>query len=100
MPLRTCGTRSSLCSTEPRPCAHSDQYSFARQGVPAVWLLEGADTGSDVDGLQQARSWMEHVYHTPDDDMGRSFDFQAGAKFAQVSFLLSYLVADAEEPPD
>jgi hypothetical protein len=90
-------------SPQPLPaellCAHSDHSSFARQGIPAVWLLEGTETGSDVEGRQQARSWLGRVYHTPDDDMDQTFDFEAGAKFAQVSFLLSYLVADAEQPP-
>lgn len=78
----------------------SDQYSFVKQGIPAV----GPDFGlksSDpkIKPKEIMLKWMETIYHTPQDDMIQPFDFESGAKYARFCFLFGYLVAQKTERP-
>lgn len=78
----------------------SDQYSFVRQGVPAVFLKEGDETGdASVDGAELSREWRRTRYHTPQDDLNQPMDFEAGARFAQVNLLIGYRVANQTHRP-
>jgi Zn-dependent M28 family amino/carboxypeptidase len=78
----------------------SDQYSFVRQGIPAVYAFVGTDTGNPkVDGEKILREWMTTHYHNPSDDMKQEMDFDAGADYARLEFLIGYLVANAAERP-
>ncbi len=43
--------------------------------------------------------WLQSIYHSPQDDMTQDFDFEAGARFGQVNFLVGYLVANQTERP-
>ncbi len=72
----------------------SDQYSFVRQGVPAVFLVAGP--GDAPEGFF---AWLRATYHRPGDDMNQSMDFAAGVQLARLNFLLGYLVAEGSEPP-
>ena len=78
----------------------SDQFSFVKQGVPSVFTVSGfATPDSAVDGKAQFDEWMGTIYHSPGDDMSQSFDFEAGALFARVNFLTTYLVANDDARP-
>ncbi len=78
----------------------SDQYSFVRQGIPAVYPFVGTDTGSErVDGERVLRDWMATRYHKPSDDMSQEMDFDAGADYAKLCYLIGELIAnDAARP--
>ena len=71
----------------------SDQYSFVQQGVPAVWLRNGAD------GLDVVKKWLVTRYHTPLDNMEQQIYYDAGAKAGGMYFLLGYSVAQQDQPP-
>jgi Zn-dependent M28 family amino/carboxypeptidase len=78
----------------------SDHYSFAQQGVPAVSLEGGFQTGDPaVDGRSIRDKWMSEKYHQPGDDMSQVIDLGAGAQFAKLSFFLSYLLAQNDNAP-
>jgi peptidase M28-like protein len=78
----------------------SDQYAFVQQGVPAVFLIGGWKTGDPaVDGRALWSKWMQEVYHHPGDDMSQAMDFGAGAQFAKLNFLITYLAAQADRAP-
>lgn len=78
----------------------SDHYSFVKQGVPAIFLTAGFRSDDPaVDGQALWGKWMQEVYHRPGDDMRQSIDFDAGAQFARLNFLIAYLVAQADEAP-
>ena len=78
----------------------SDHYSFVRQGVPAIFLSGGFQTGDPaVDGRALRDKWMQEAYHRPGDDMSQAMDFEAGAQFAKLNFLISYLVAQDDKTP-
>jgi Zn-dependent M28 family amino/carboxypeptidase len=79
----------------------SDQFSFVRRGIPALFVISGLRGGDDaVDGREPWRQWMRTTYHTPQDDMSQSIDFEAGAVFARLNFLIVYQVANADERPE
>lgn len=78
----------------------SDQYSFVRQGIPAVFVSEGikaVDATLDVKALFER--WIATRYHRPSDDLGQPLDFNVGAKGARFQFLLGYFVASDRDRP-
>jgi Zn-dependent M28 family amino/carboxypeptidase len=78
----------------------SDHLSFVRQGIPALFLKSGTQSGDPaVDGLQVNLDWRAKVYHTPQDDMGQPFNFDAAAQHVQLQFLIGYLLAQADQRP-
>ncbi|HZN02389.1 MAG TPA: M28 family metallopeptidase [Candidatus Polarisedimenticolia bacterium] len=78
----------------------SDQYSFVRQGVPSVFIVDGGkSTNPGVDGLKLIRTWLTTLYHTPADNMSQPFDFTSAAKGARLNFLVTRNVAQAEARP-
>jgi len=78
----------------------SDQYSFVQRGVPAVFMVEGFKTGDpNRQGRALLMEWMQMRYHTPQDDLSQSLDFEAGAQFARVNFLIGYQVANQTPRP-
>jgi hypothetical protein len=78
----------------------SDQFSFVRQGVPAVYtVLAGARQVAPGDSLSPIQRWRRTVYHTPQDDMAQPMDMESGARFMRMQFLLAHEVANAAARP-
>jgi len=78
----------------------SDQYSFVRQGVPALFLTPGTASGDPaVDGTARVMEFRRAHYHKPSDDLSRPVDWNAAATFTRLSARVGAEVADAEEPP-
>jgi Zn-dependent M28 family amino/carboxypeptidase len=74
----------------------SDHFSFVKKGIPALFIKSGfMTTPSDtVDRSKSDVAWRSTTYHTPQDDMNQSFDFDAGATHARINFLIGYLAAN------
>ncbi|MGI9626508.1 MAG: M28 family metallopeptidase [Longimicrobiales bacterium] len=77
----------------------SDHYSFVRQGVPALFIKSGFETGDDRDGGAINTAFRRERYHTPSDESDQGFDFGAGVAHARVNFLTGYYVAMDRERP-
>jgi Zn-dependent M28 family amino/carboxypeptidase len=77
----------------------SDHFSFVRQGVPSLFIKSGFQTGDARDGAAINAAYRRDVYHKPNDDMSQPFDFEAGAKHAQLNFLTGWLVAQETARP-
>jgi Zn-dependent M28 family amino/carboxypeptidase len=78
----------------------SDHYSFVQQGVPSISLTVGLQTADPaIDAPARMEKWMQEAYHQPGDDMSQAIDFGAGAQFARLNFLISYLVAQSDKAP-
>jgi Zn-dependent M28 family amino/carboxypeptidase len=78
----------------------SDQYSFVKQGVPAIAASAGTKSSNPAINAQEIdKQWEDHTYHQPQDDMTQPFNFEAGAKYARFNFLCGYIVAQAEARP-
>jgi hypothetical protein len=79
----------------------SDQYSFVKQGIPAVMPSPGFKS---PDGSKKAwdiaMKWMDDTYHEPNDDMNQpNLDFVAAANFARFTFLCGYYVTQDPQRP-
>jgi len=79
----------------------SDQYSFVLQGIPALHIKYGNKTADGKNNLNDMVAvWRAKYYHKPQDDINGIFDFAAGKKYAQLNFLIGYLVAQDKARPE
>ncbi|MFG6429408.1 M28 family metallopeptidase [Roseateles sp. LYH14W] len=78
----------------------SDQYSFVRQGIPAVILgADGASFDEKEDGNALMREFRRLRYHQPGDDLSQPFHWRAVQRFAQLQWaLLQQLGVQPERP--
>jgi Zn-dependent M28 family amino/carboxypeptidase len=78
----------------------SDQYSFVKQGVPAIYVGEGQKTvDPKINGAKLADAWESTRYHMPTDDMNQPLDFNAAAKCTKINLAIGYEVAQAKDRP-
>jgi hypothetical protein len=78
----------------------SDQYSFVVNGIPALHVKYGNKTADGKNNLADiVAPWRAKYYHKPQDDINGVFDFDAGKKYAQLNFLIGYLVAQDLKKP-
>ena len=78
----------------------SDQYSFVKQGVPALNITEGWKTVDPaLDGKKLSIAWETTRYHTPQDDMNQPLNFVAARKCTQILLAVGYEVANAPDRP-
>ena len=75
----------------------SDQYSFIRNGVPALAFKFGYEFGTPEDKI--FHDWIRDRYHKPSDDLGQPVDKAAAAKFDRMIASLLLKVADRKERP-
>jgi hypothetical protein len=75
----------------------SDQYSFIRQGVPALAFKVGFDKGSPEEKIQ--KQWLTERYHAPSDDLNQPVDFAAAGLFNRIVRDLALSVADQPGRP-
>jgi hypothetical protein len=79
----------------------SDQFSFARIGVPAIWFKSGVDFIDRPEGWgeQQYAEWIERNYHRPSDEVEDSWNLEGLVEDALLGFRLALTVATADEMP-
>lgn len=78
----------------------SDQYNFVKAGIPALHVKYGyKKTTIEKNLAEKVKVWRENNYHKPSDEVNDTFVWSAGKKYAQVNFLISYLVAQNPERP-
>ncbi|HWB97584.1 MAG TPA: M20/M25/M40 family metallo-hydrolase [Bryobacteraceae bacterium] len=75
----------------------SDQYSFIRNGVPALTFKDGFLKGSPQEKI--FRAWLTERYHAPSDDVQQPVDRQAAADFNRMVRLLAVEIANRPERP-
>lgn len=75
----------------------SDQYSFIRQGIPALAFKFGYEYGSEDEKVRAA--WVRERYHRPSDDLNQPLDQAAAGRFNRVIFNLLGRVADDAQKP-
>ncbi|MBC7983505.1 MAG: M28 family peptidase [Candidatus Obscuribacterales bacterium] len=79
----------------------SDQFSFAKVGVPAVYLDIGADF---IDkpagwGKSQIEDFEKHRYHQPSDELQADWNFDGMVDDARLGFWIGVAVANAAALP-
>jgi Zn-dependent M28 family amino/carboxypeptidase len=75
----------------------SDQYSFIKKGIPALFLSFGYEPGTAEEKMVDA--WFAERYHGPTDDTKQPVDKQAAAKFNALISTLAVRLADAPSRP-
>jgi Zn-dependent M28 family amino/carboxypeptidase len=78
----------------------SDQFSFVRHGVPAIFLVPGF-TSSDksVDGQKLFGQFLAAHYHQPSDDLSLPADAPSVERFTRANIALGYLIASEATAP-
>jgi hypothetical protein len=78
----------------------SDQYNFARHGVPAACLWQGfRDDAGGTSNEATFRKWRGTRYHQPSDDLEQPLDWGAAAAWARFEFLVALSVVEADSRP-
>lgn len=78
----------------------SDHYRFVQQGVPSIMLATGyGSEDPDLDGEQIWNDFFENHYHQVSDSVELPINYEAGARFAQVNFMIGLEVANAAQRP-
>ena len=75
--------------------ARSDQYSFARLGIPAIFVW----TGVGGHAVAPATEYLTNHYHDVTDDLNQPFDWKAGADFVRLNTTIVESIANAIDPP-
>jgi Peptidase family M28/PA domain len=79
----------------------SDQYSFVKQGIPAIFPIAGFKSSDPkIDPAAIFEKWEETRYHQPQDDMEQpGLDFNAAVQYAKFIFLCGYYVTQDPQRP-
>jgi Zn-dependent M28 family amino/carboxypeptidase len=79
----------------------SDQFNFARAGVPALFPQPGVKyIGRPPEwGRERAEAWIERHYHQPSDDYDPAWELSGMVDDARLLFRAGLLVADADRAP-
>ncbi|MDX1498604.1 MAG: M28 family peptidase, partial [Woeseiaceae bacterium] len=78
-----------------------DQFSFARIGVPAMYLDQGTDF---IDrpagwGEEQVNNWTEVHYHQPSDEYDPSWNFDGMIEDTLLGYRTALAIANADRMP-
>jgi Zn-dependent M28 family amino/carboxypeptidase len=79
----------------------SDQFSFAKIGVPAFYLRGGTDfVGRPAGwGEEQVNGYTDRQYHQPSDEYSDDWNFEGMVEDARFGFLAGLIVANDDDIP-
>jgi Zn-dependent M28 family amino/carboxypeptidase len=96
---RAAGEMGLGLSPDPMPeeniFVRSDHYEFVKEGVPAIMLATGWANG----GGEKWKGFLRGAYHHPNDDMSQPIDWESGARFARLNYLIARQLADSPQRP-
>jgi len=79
----------------------SDQYSFVKQGIPAIYPSPGVKSSDpNIKPAEIFKNWEATRYHQPGDDMQQpGLDLKQAVKYADFVFLCGWLIAQDPARP-
>lgn len=78
----------------------SDQYSFVRKGVPAIYLDSTYDESEPDDGSKAAfEEHRRNHYHRPSDDLSRPLDMEAVVRFTRTNARIGRAIGNDDTRP-
>ncbi|MCP4863441.1 MAG: M28 family peptidase [Alteromonas sp.] len=77
----------------------SDQYSFVKQGVPAVFLVPSLATEVKDALAVSPQTFLAKHYHMPSDDLNLPIDYEWAAQFVEINYAIARDLANAPERP-
>ncbi len=80
----------------------SDQLSFARAGIPAVWLHEGVVSKGEDKGLILGKSedYLKTKYHKVTDEMEKDWDLHGALQIARWAQEIIKLLQESDRVPE
>jgi Zn-dependent M28 family amino/carboxypeptidase len=99
-------TQGRRLEPDPAPGAglfyRSDQFEFAKQGVPALFVEAGTDYVGREEGYGAAKGeeFNNTRYHGVDDEVDPSWDLTGAVEDAQLLFQVGYRVSQREAFPE
>ncbi len=86
-------------SADPMPeeaiFVRSDHYRFVTRGVPAILLMTGFANG----GEPIWKGFLSNTYHKVNDDLSQKILWDQGARYAELNYRISRMLADADQRP-
>ena len=80
--------------------AFTDQYSFVREGIPALYLHDGPVSADPaIDANRVFDEYLGRHYHQPSDQMDLPIDWVSLARLARVHARICRDIANARERP-
>jgi Zn-dependent M28 family amino/carboxypeptidase len=79
----------------------SDQYSFIREGIPALHIKPGIKSVDPaVDIKKKIDDWTRDNYHKPSDEYREdAFNWDAAITYVKLNFLIGYQIANTSQRP-
>ncbi|MFN0157317.1 MAG: M28 family metallopeptidase [Bacteroidota bacterium] len=79
----------------------SDQFNFAKIGVPCMFLKSGLDyIGKPADfGKKMDAEYTKLHYHQPSDELSPNWDLSGAVEDVQLNYLVGLMVANADKKP-
>ncbi|MEE8542572.1 MAG: M28 family peptidase, partial [Gammaproteobacteria bacterium] len=79
----------------------SDQFNFAKIGVPAVYLGKATDFIGQAEGwgVAQIENWEAMRYHQPSDELDDGWSFDGMIEDAQLAFYIGLTIAEDDTMP-
>ncbi len=79
----------------------SDQFNFARIGVPAIYASSGIEYVDRPEGWgrEQAEAWTAKHYHQPSDELAADWDLGGAIQDAELAFTAGLVIAGMDETP-
>jgi hypothetical protein len=80
----------------------SDQYSFVRRGIPAIYLdagLASRPRQPAVDTRALFQDFLRDKYHQPGDDLSQPIHYPSLARLARINARIATEIANNREPP-
>jgi Zn-dependent M28 family amino/carboxypeptidase len=79
----------------------SDQFNFAKIGVPALYFSKGTDyVGRPAGwGREKIEEWELKTYHQPSDQIDDTWNFDGMIDDTQMTFYIGWLVSQADAMP-
>jgi Zn-dependent M28 family amino/carboxypeptidase len=86
---------------EQRRIVRSDQYSFIREGIPALAIKPGLKTTDpSIDMKKKITDWIRDHYHKLSDEYREdAFDWDGAITYVRLNFLVGYQVANTKKRP-
>lgn len=78
----------------------SDQFSFVKEGIPAIAFKAGSTSSRPGDdGAAMLKEFLQNHYHRPSDDLDLPFSPEGAERFVRTALLLGLEIAEQEERP-
>ena len=78
----------------------SDQFSFVKEGIPAIGLRPGTiSSDSSIDGAKELDNFLKNHYHQPSDDLNLPYSPKGAEGFVRTGLLLGLILADQDQKP-